>query len=170
MKMCTKEQADEGTCKTKRCKTNDECISGLCYSNTCITEQPVYVCTGTEGYDRHLLKCKKRNYMKCDSDNECISSDCSDGYCKIHKVVDHSIRDNVTPMLINVLGFPFMLYALLKTMVAIIKKIDVSEDGESKKDSKDKESKKESKEKETEKETKEKETKKESKEKETKTE
>ncbi|OUM59725.1 hypothetical protein PIROE2DRAFT_63581 [Piromyces sp. E2] len=81
---CLKEQVDNGTCKTKKCETNEDCFSGSCYSNTCVTTTPLYKC---EQFDLRTMTdvssrfdCGKIDNMKCKEDDEC-SNFCRDGYC-----------------------------------------------------------------------------------------
>ena len=82
MKTCTKEQVDSRDCKTEKCKVNKDCLSGQCYKNTCVTESTMYFCSPTSGDFRYRLGCKKRNHMKCDTDDECASDICENGYCR----------------------------------------------------------------------------------------
>jgi len=118
MKTCTEEQVDEKKCKTKKCLNNEDCFSGVCYSNTCITNQLMYMCESSyEENDLYLLNCRKRINMKCDSDEECISSDCDHGYCKKYKRRDYSLKDSIISLIIFFVVLSLPLYVILNTLI-----------------------------------------------------
>ncbi|KAG4089013.1 hypothetical protein H8356DRAFT_1055741 [Neocallimastix lanati (nom. inval.)] len=146
MKTCTKEQVDKGECKTKECSINEDCMSGLCYSNNCITEQPIYVCAGTNKYERYLFNCKKLNNMECHTSSECYSDYCDNGYCKKAKLFMlyyHSFKDNAVPVLFVIMCLPFVLYFFLKIEEKYNKYENLKSNEEDKKKLIDKESEKE---------------------------
>ncbi|ORX76481.1 hypothetical protein BCR32DRAFT_329338 [Anaeromyces robustus] len=81
LKTCNKENVDNKTCKTQKCEIDHDCISGSCYSNSCITTKDIYICQ--ELVTNNLLHtyCKKQSQMKCETDEECFSGNCISNYC-----------------------------------------------------------------------------------------
>jgi len=92
---CLKEQVEEGTCKTKKCESDQDCYSGTCYSNSCITISPIYKCEQFDlskrrdnQYDligrkediNKRFSCSKIDNMKCNNNSECTKY-CKNGYC-----------------------------------------------------------------------------------------
>jgi len=84
LKTCDKTQIDNKACTTDKCEKNEDCFSGLCYSNTCITGKTIYLCNSVIGLDSTIptVKCKKQAGMKCDNDGECYYNWCNVGFCE----------------------------------------------------------------------------------------
>ncbi len=120
MKTCTKEQVDTKNCKTKKCEGNNDCLSGQCYKNTCITENTMYRCSPTFEQYRYRLGCKKRNHMKCDTEDECASDICDNGYCKkINFGSSFSLKD---VLIFNAIALPItigILYVLFNLLARL---------------------------------------------------
>jgi len=81
-KYCTKETIDKDTCSTPKCSKDNECYSEICYNNNCIVNtnksKTIYMCTSSSTN----INCKKRDYMTCKEDTECLlTSNCVDGIC-----------------------------------------------------------------------------------------
>ena len=83
LKTCDKTQVENKSCTTDKCEKNEDCFSGLCHSNMCITDKTIYVCnsvsTGTD--EAPTISCKKQGGMKCDNNIEC-NGICNVGFCE----------------------------------------------------------------------------------------
>ncbi|ORX87226.1 hypothetical protein BCR32DRAFT_324573 [Anaeromyces robustus] len=65
LKSCDKVNVDAKKCETERCTKDTDCFSGVCYSNSCIAEKPIYVCSDISVNDEKMgMNCKKQNQMK----------------------------------------------------------------------------------------------------------
>ncbi|ORX87225.1 hypothetical protein BCR32DRAFT_299193 [Anaeromyces robustus] len=90
-KSCDKVNVDAKICETEQCTKDTDCLSGVCYSNSCIAEKPIYVCSDISVNDEKMgMNCKKQNQMKCISNSDCYSDNCEEsGYCGIRIKEDY---------------------------------------------------------------------------------
>ncbi|OUM56992.1 hypothetical protein PIROE2DRAFT_65257 [Piromyces sp. E2] len=85
--VCSLGDVDKGKCKTEKCTKNEDCFSGICYSNTCVTKEPLYLCSSTDIRKKNGIYCGKIANSKCKVDEECFSNYCNkEGLCEIHKI------------------------------------------------------------------------------------
>lgn len=96
-------------CKTEKCIKDEDCLSGLCYSNTCVSNvNYIYRCTGAD----INVKCGRQTEMSCNSDEECYTGHCAYDYCSTKKA---------KPRVIVILqGFGQFILLMLGLVIGII--------------------------------------------------
>jgi len=74
-------------CTTETCNKNSDCLSGMCTGNKCKNgdnmNHEIYRCSADD-QNKFSMKCKKVNGMKCSSDSECYSNNCTSGGLKYY--------------------------------------------------------------------------------------
>jgi len=109
-KTCDKTQVENKSCTTDKCEKNEDCFSGLCYSNICITDKMIYVCnsvsTGIE--EAPKISCVKQEGIKCDNNIEC-NGICEVGFCK-----------NLKSGSVENLGNTVLIFIIIAIVIVII--------------------------------------------------
>ena len=122
LKTCDKMHIENKSCTTDKCEINEDCFSGLCYSNTCITDKTIYLCNSVIGLNSTIptVKCKKQAGMKCDNDSECYFNWCNVGFCENLK--SDSAEDLGNTVLIFVISAIVIVIILIAVIIYISKR------------------------------------------------
>ncbi|KAG4085095.1 hypothetical protein H8356DRAFT_170572 [Neocallimastix lanati (nom. inval.)] len=122
IKVCDKELIDKKQCETEKCSSDIDCLFGLCYKNSCSTNDNIYDCSGTAIDVNGTMACGKSNGMKCLNNSECSSFDCLDGMCITAPLYPKS-WDTVAKVIIKVLIILTVLIIGLIILVILKKKL-----------------------------------------------
>lgn len=99
LESCNKEEASLKNCFTRKCEKNEQCFSGTCENNVCITDEkkPLYICSNDKNIFEGLsdnnnfkidsLTCKLAEEEICKESADCVTGNCQ----KLEDIEDTSI-------------------------------------------------------------------------------
>jgi len=117
LKTCDKTQVENKKCKTDKCENDNDCLSGSCYSNNCVTgASDIHLCTGTIHEGKSVLHCGKQAQMKCSVNNECYSNNCNEGFCQNNDDAPVDVQNNIIKRLISI----FIIIALIIVLLTLL--------------------------------------------------